>query len=237
LCTCVWSTSSQALFQHGLPNSFWHGLLLSTAPQRPLHLLAGLSFSGRGLQANDNTRPAAVVLMLGLRDRRAMVRFLAGALPVAVLLVLYGLVLFDNPFPPARLAKAPHCHDENWQPRLCKHRSISAPWDCLSVLLAACCVFASAVVAVWAWSVCGATASNIISKRFRSRRWYVRACCEVVRLVGGWCYGYRPLSTSSSCSPFLPCSRAMDLRSNTSVVVVSILVCWSCFVQIVAPML
>lgn len=98
--TCVWSTSSQTLWQHG-PTEFF--LALGTwamlRRQRPSAALwAGLGFAMAFL-----CRPTAAVMALVMggyilkTDRRAFLRFALGALPVVALFVVYNLHFFGRP--------------------------------------------------------------------------------------------------------------------------------------------
>ena len=239
LCTCVWSTSSQALFQHGPSQLFLAmGCYYLLRPQRPLHVLAGLSFSlAVACRPTTILVLAAVVLMLGLRDRRAMVRVLAGALPVAVLLVLYGLVVFDNPFSTGQIGKGPHIammrtgNPDLWQTPFYFGALglLVSPARGLLVYSPVAVVAVWGMVRVWrdrkqyhlqALSLATAGMFVIAAKWFD---WW-----------GGWCYGYRPIVDLIILLAFLAVPLVPWICARTRrLVVVSILACWSCFVQIV----
>jgi len=100
--TCVWSTSSQALWQHG-PNEFFLalGLLLLT------RIRAGNRFAalcGLACAAAVVCRPtsailaAAIGIYLLIADRKAMLWYLLGALPLAVLMGAYNQYYLGSPF-------------------------------------------------------------------------------------------------------------------------------------------
>lgn len=98
--TCVWSSSSQALWQQA-PTLFLLSLgLLCMTRTGPLWA-AG---AGAAFAAAVVCRPtvlivgAAVGVGLLLRDRRAFVRFALGALPFAIFLASYNAAMFGSPF-------------------------------------------------------------------------------------------------------------------------------------------
>jgi len=100
--TCVWSTSSQALWQHG-PNEFFLalGTLLLTRVERGRRqaALCGLAFA-----CAVACRPTSVLVCVAvggyllLARRRALLPYVLGALPVALLLAAYNWHYFESPF-------------------------------------------------------------------------------------------------------------------------------------------
>lgn len=97
--TCAWSTDSQALWQHG-PAGFFLALgttLLLRSEDRRRATWVGLSYA-----AAFACRPTAATVLVAvgiyylLRDRRALVRFVIGALPVVLLLAAYNLHTFGR---------------------------------------------------------------------------------------------------------------------------------------------
>jgi hypothetical protein len=97
--TCVWSSSSQTLWQHG-PMEFFLALgtyfLLQRERPRVTYWV-GLSYA---LAFVCRPTAALVIVVIGatflLRDRRALIRCLVGGLPVALLLAAYNLHYFGT---------------------------------------------------------------------------------------------------------------------------------------------
>jgi hypothetical protein len=97
--TCVWSSSSQALWQHG-PMEFFLALGTYFLLQRERPHAAywvGLSYALAFV-----CRPTAAVVVVAAAiyylvcDRRALLRFVAAGLPVALLLAAYNLHVFGT---------------------------------------------------------------------------------------------------------------------------------------------
>ena len=97
--TCVWSTSSQALWQHG-PNEFFLAMgvyFLSRLGKGQSALLCGLALS-----AAFACRPtgifflAAVGVYLLITDRKALKSLVVGALPLLLAVVFYNYHYFGN---------------------------------------------------------------------------------------------------------------------------------------------
>lgn len=99
--TCVWSTSSQTLWQHGPHELFLAAgtFFLLYKDRRWFAFLSGLSFA-----ASVACRPtgvlvvAAVAVYLLIADRRALLRYVLGALPIAMGLMLFSWNAFGAPF-------------------------------------------------------------------------------------------------------------------------------------------
>jgi hypothetical protein len=98
--TCVWSTSSQTLWQHG-PTEFFLalGALLMLRRQRP----ATVAWVGLCLAMAFLCRPTAAVIALVIAgyylktERRAFSWFVVGTLPVLALFTVYNLYYFGRP--------------------------------------------------------------------------------------------------------------------------------------------
>lgn len=100
--TCVWSTSSQALWQHG-PSEFWLALALFFLVRDSLAPLSAAA-GGTALAMAVACRPtnavvlAIVALWLAVRDWRALVALLVGALPIGFALAVYNGIYLGSPF-------------------------------------------------------------------------------------------------------------------------------------------
>ena len=208
LCTCVWSTSSQALWQHGPTELFLAmGTYFLLRPQRPSPLLAGLAYS-----LSVACRPTSLLVLLavavfrGLRDRRALLRFCLGALPVGALLVIYGLVVFGNPLSAGQLgvghqvALAKTGNPGLWQTPLY--------FGLLGLLVSPArglLVYSPIVVfALWggfrvwrdpAWKDWRPLSVAVVAMLVLSAKWF--------DWLGGWCYGYRPIVDTVTLLAFL----------------------------------
>lgn len=99
--TCVWSTSSQALWQHG-PSEFWLAVALFFIVRdqiAPVSAAAG----GTALAMAVACRPTNAVVLaimavwLAVRDRRALVAMLVGALPIGLGLAAYNAIYIGSP--------------------------------------------------------------------------------------------------------------------------------------------
>jgi hypothetical protein len=97
--TCVWSTSSQTLWQHG-PTEFFLALgtfflMRRDRPRSPywVGLCYALAFACRPTSALAIVAAGGYYL---IRDRRALVRWLVGSLPVALLLSAYNYHYFGK---------------------------------------------------------------------------------------------------------------------------------------------
>jgi len=237
LCTCVWSTSSQVLLQHGPTELFLAmGCYFLLRPRQPSPALAGLALS-----LAVACRPptilvfAAVALMFALRDRRALVRLLAGALPVGVLLVVYGLVVFGHPFATGQLGMGPAVAQiktgsrDLWQTPLYLGTLglLGSPGRGLLVYSPVAAIGLWGMVRVWrdrqpkelqALSLAAVALFVLAAKWFD---WW-----------GGWCYGYRPIVDVVILLAFLAVPLVPWIAAQrTRVLVFGVLACWSCGVQ------
>ena len=96
--TCVWSVSSQALWQHA-PGELFLALGMFCLFRRKrsyAQYLAGFAFGVAFLCRPTNSLAVLAGLLVLLSDRRAPLRYLAGGLPVAVAFLYYNLHYFDR---------------------------------------------------------------------------------------------------------------------------------------------
>jgi hypothetical protein len=98
--TCVWSTSSQALWQHGPHELFLAAgtFFLLNKDRRWFAFLSGLSYAAAvACRPTGVLVVAAVAVYLLVADRRALLRYGLGALPIALGLMLFSWNAFGNP--------------------------------------------------------------------------------------------------------------------------------------------
>jgi hypothetical protein len=98
--TCVWSISSQALWQHG-PNELFLAIgsycFLRHRERSRFALLSGLAFAAAVCCRPSSAVVAAIVgAYLLITNRRALAAYVAGGLPLALLLALYNLHHFGS---------------------------------------------------------------------------------------------------------------------------------------------
>lgn len=98
--TCLFSVSSQNLFQHGPA-----GLFLAMGTHLRLKKMPGSdALSGLAFVCAVACRPTCILVVavvaawLAFQDRRALLRFCIGAAPIALLLAWYGWRTFGDPF-------------------------------------------------------------------------------------------------------------------------------------------
>jgi hypothetical protein len=105
--TCAWSSTSQTLWQHGPMDLFLAlGSYFLLRPDRARSApWVGLCYASAFL-----CRPTAAVAVLAaggyyaLKDRRALLRFVLGGVPIALLLATYNLYYFGKPLVLGQLA-------------------------------------------------------------------------------------------------------------------------------------
>jgi hypothetical protein len=105
LCTCAWSVSSQIPIQHGPAELFLAmGTYFFLKKTKYSAVFAGLAYS-----AAVACRPtcflviAALALWLAVKDRKSLLGFCLGALPIGLLLVFYSWHTFGDPWAPGQL--------------------------------------------------------------------------------------------------------------------------------------
>ena len=98
--TCAFSVSSQNLFQHG-PAGLFLAMGTYFLIRKPA---ASFGLAGLAYTCAMACRPTCVLVVLvmvawfAIRDRHALLRFCLGALPVTLLLGIYGWHTFGDPF-------------------------------------------------------------------------------------------------------------------------------------------
>jgi hypothetical protein len=237
LCTCVWSTSSQALWQHGPTELFLAmGTYFLLRLQRPSPLVAGLAYSlAVACRPTSLLVLVAVAIFQALRDRRALVRFCLGALPVGVLLVIYGLVVFGHPFAAGQLGVGPQValsktgNPGLWQTPL--HVGLFgllvSPGRGLLVYSPIAIFALWGAVRVWRdpaykdWRPLSVAVAALLVLSAKWFDWW-----------GGWCYGYRPIVDAVTLLAFLAIPVVPWIRARRwRLLLWAGLGCWSLGVQ------
>ncbi|MBX9791898.1 MAG: hypothetical protein K2Y37_23490 [Pirellulales bacterium] len=202
--TCVWSTSSQALWQHG-PSELFLALGLYCLVSERANAVAA-TFGGSALAMAVACRPtnavvvAVVVAWLAIRDRRALLLLFLGALPIGLSLPAYNAYYQGSPVSSGQVEIAEtlaryKCGTPGvWQTPLWfgaagllaspgRGLFVYSPWLLLSLW-----------GSVLAW---------------RNRRWALLRPLPIAALVmlavhgkfydwwGGWAFGYRPIVDST----------------------------------------
>jgi len=198
LCTCVWSTSSQALWQHGPTELFLAmGCYFLLRRERPSAFWAGIAFSlAVACRPTAILVLAAVALMFALRDRRALVRLVAGALPVGVLLLVYGLVIFGHAFSTGQTGMGSE---------VALGKTGSADLWQTPLYLGSLGLFVSPGRGLLVYSPVAVVALGGMLRVWRDRKEHALQALSLAAVVmfvlaakwfdwwGGWCYGYRPI--------------------------------------------
>ncbi len=237
--TCVWSTSSQALWQHG-PNEFFLalGTYLLLRPERSRW---GTAWCGLAYGAAVACRPTSgvVVLAVGvyllMRDRRALLHFVLGGLPIAFLLGAYNVHYFGSPLEfgqaavGAAVAQFKTGSPDLWQTPLWKGAAglLISPSRGLLVYSP------FLVFALWgAWVA------------WRDRTYHALRPVTVGAMLlflvaakwfdwwGGWCYGYRPIVDTAPLLAVCMAPAVPLLRRRGAKAVFVVLLAWSVLVQV-----
>ena len=237
--TCIWSLSSQSLWQQ-TPEIFFLSLGVYWLLRIPGSWLRGAAI-GLALSAAAACRPtAALVAMLVagwllFSDRRAFAAFVLAALPLALTTFIFNYYYFGSPLDFGQLAAGKHLAEvktgsaDLWQTPLWLGAagllvSPSRGMLIYSPILAA--AFAGAVL-VWR------------DPRYRELRVLVLAVLALWITAfcwfdwwGGWTYGYRPIVDSVPLLAIL-CLPVMEsiLKQPVWRVVFALLLCWSVLVQ------
>jgi hypothetical protein len=197
LCTCVWSTSSQTLWQHGPAELFLAMGTFFLVRSRPSPFLSGLAYS-----AAVACRPTCFLVLfaacafLGWRDNRAFLRFCVGALPVGALLVIYAWTVLGNPFSSAQLAVAGKIalaktgNPNVWQTPLYLGLPglLFSPGRGLLVYSPVALFGILGSIQVWRdrkWTSWRPLTLAVVGMLLLASLWF--------DWWGGWCYGYRPV--------------------------------------------
>ena len=264
LCTCAWSVSSQILVQHGPAELFLamgtYFLLKKTSAST---VLAGLAYSGAvacrptcllviavvavWLAARDHVGRLLTWLAAKYRgrraesppgahhDRRALLRFCLGALPVGLLLVLYGWHTFADPLAAgqllvgSRVAITKTGTPDLWQTPFYVGAAglLLSPARGLLVY--------SPVVAVALWGM---------GRVWRDPKWMDLRPVSLAALAlflpaakrfdwwGGWSYGYRPIMETVTLAAFLGIPMVSWVRARRwRMAAVGVLAVWSIGIQ------
>jgi hypothetical protein len=236
--TCVWSTSSQALWQHGPCELFlaMGAYYLLRKEGRFADALSGLAF---GLAVLCRPTVALVVVSVILfhaaSDRRRLLRFLLGGLPVAIVALTYAQVTFGNPFTFGQLANGEIARGKTGDPSL---------WQTPLYLGAAGLLFSPgrgllvyspiAIFALWGmvrafrdpnWKDLRPLAVAAVALFCLSSKWF--------DWWGGWCFGYRPVVDIAILLAFAALPIVERVRSTRFLQVsFAVLLSWSIGVQI-----
>ena len=237
--TGVWSTGSQALWQHG-PNELYLVLgtyfLVRTTEGPRWGALCGLAFA-----AATWCRPtgALVVVVVGvyllLTDRRTLLAYVLAGLPLGVALLSYGMYYFGSPVEFGQLKMQQVAIDKTgsseiwqtawWYGLLALMFSPSRGLFIFSPFL----MFALAgVVAAWRQAVYRALRPLSVAVL---AIWIVES--RHFDWWGGWSYGYRHIvdTVPLLCAFLIPVIEPV-LRRRAWVALYAPLVAWSVFVQV-----
>ena len=238
--TCVWSTSSQTLWQHG-PNEFFlmlAALLLMRIGRGPATAaLCGLAFS-----CAVACRPTSVIVIVAvgawllLRNRKAVLPFVLGALPVALMLMAYNTYYLGSPLRFGQAAAGEMIAEfkthstELWQTPVWVGAAglLFSPSRGLLVY--------SPFMLFALWGLC--------------RIWWRKDCAVFRPLVvamllllliafrwfdwwGGWCFGYRPIVDTMPIFALLLIPVVDTIfRRRWLLALAAALVAWAVFVQV-----
>ena len=239
--TCVWSLSSQTLWQHG-PNEFFlaaGAYFLVHVDRGRLHAAAcGLAFS-----AAVACRPTSLVVAVTvgayilITNRKAALPFLLGALPIGVALGWYNAYYFGSPLSPGRdyidrlVAVEKTGSADLWQTPLWTGAAglLFSPSRGLLVYSPFVIFAIPAFLRVWR------------DRRFHALRPLTLATLALVLLAskwfdwwGGWTFGYRPIVDTM---PFVAICLVAGIERivahRTAFLAFCVLLSWSVLVQFV----
>jgi len=247
--TCVWSASSQTLWQHG-PTEFF--LALGTFFLLRENRARSAPWVGLSYMLAFACRPTSALALAAAgvyylaRDRRAFLGFALGCLPVAVLLSIYNLHYFGRLLVLGQLSgEHEHAvlgaaaHAANTTPPARNIFGTSLLTGLAGILISpsrGLLVFSPAVgFAAWG-----------IVRIWRDRAWWAlrevsiaaaAMCLVVARWYGwwgGWCYGYRLIMDAVTLLAFLMIPVAEDIRRRR-VLRITFAAClsWGIVVQVV----
>ena len=256
--TCVWSSSSQTLWQHG-PMEFFLALGTYFLMQRERPRAAywvGLSYA-----LAFACRPTAAVAVLAagiyflIRDRWALVRCLAGGLPVALLLAAYNLYTFgtlivlgqvDVGGAAAGSAQAPAVVPLIPMAAAASGAATASRYFHASLLEGIAGILVSPSRGLLVFSPVAIAAFWGLGRVFRDSRFSalrpvalaaLALCLIVARWSGwwgGWCYGPRLLADAMTLLAFLAIPVAEEIRNRRALAVAfGVCLTWSVAVQVV----
>jgi|GEM_PF-656404 len=237
LATSAWSVSSQTLWQHA-PGEFFLALgmfCLFRRGQGWTQYLAGLAFGLAFMCRPTNSVAVIAGLLVLLADWRAVLRYLAGGLPVAIAFFAYNLHYFDKLIAFGQVTALAERLGSGNTAALWHHSF----WKGLAGVLVSpsrgLLVF-SPVLVVSAWAALGI---------WRNRRWLPLRAAAIAALGivlvtaqwsgwwGGWSYGYRLVVDTSILLAFLAIPVAEKIRARRSLIlIVGLLTVWSVGVQV-----
>lgn len=198
--TCVWSVSSQSLWQHG-PNEFFLALgtyfLTRIATSRRCAAWCGLAYAAAVVcRPTSAIVVAAVGVYLLIADRKALLLYVLAGLPIAVLLGSYNAYYLGSPFSFGQAATAAGVAQfktgsaELWQTPLWRG-ALGLMVSPSRGLLVYSPFMAFAIWGLWlTWR----------QRRYAPLRPLTVAVVALLGLAfkwfdwwGGWCFGYRPI--------------------------------------------
>lgn len=240
--TCVWSISSQTLWQHG-PTEFWlaGGIYVLARLSKAPGSWKWAAACGLALSAATACRPTsavvaiAVAVYLAITDRRALFSYILGCAPIAVLLAAYNKYYLGVPWDFGQ-AQAGHAValamtgvSDLWQTPLWLGAAglLVSPSRGLLVYSPFLIFAAWGIVLAWQRKelaflrplIVAMTAILVIA--FKWFDWW-----------GGWSYGYRPIVDTMPVFAIL-LAPAIDgiRRSRTRTALFATLLAWSVLVQ------
>ncbi len=239
--TCVWSTSSQALWQHG-PNEFFLAMgtyfFLRSRQHPPWAIATGLAYA---LAAGSRPTSLLVVIAIGaylvIADRQSLALYVLGGLPIAAALAGYQLYYHGSLLSVGRfvvdreIAGIKTGSAELWGTPL---------WEGLAGLLVSpsrgLFVFSPFMLFalfgfVSAWSDQRFTSLQPLTVAFVAQ---LVVASKWFDWWGGWCYGYRPIVDTMPLLAILlvPAVERVALR-KTYGFAFALLLAWSIGVQFV----
>jgi hypothetical protein len=242
--TCVWSVSSQALWQHG-PNEFFLAMgtyfLFRSRKEGPRRALWPV-LCGLALAAAAACRPTSVLvavavgLYLLVADRRAMGWFVLGALPIAAALAGYNTYYLGAPWSFGQ-AQVGHqvAINKTGSPQLWTTPLLTglaglmvSPSRGLLVFSPVVLVSAVGIARMWrrAYAPLAPLLAGMLGLWVMAFKWF--------DWWGGWCYGYRPLVDTMPLLAMLAIP-ALDwlFRRRWALAAAGVLLAWSVLVQVV----
>jgi GT2 family glycosyltransferase len=235
--TCVWSQSSQTLWQHA-PGEFFLALgtfCLFRRRRGYAPYLAGFAY-GLAFMCRPTNSVAVLAgfLLFLLTDWRGALRYLAGGLPIAVLFFAYNLHYFGKLVAFGQVTALAERVGATNDMVLWKHSILDGLAGVLFSPSRGLFVYSPiVVVSVWAgfriWK----------DKRWLPLRAMAFATVGIWLVVarwsgwwGGWCYGYRLLVDTALLLAFLAIPVVEEIRKRRSLaILVAVLAVWSIGVQ------
>jgi hypothetical protein len=237
--TCAWSVSSQILIQHGPAELFLAmGSYFLLRKTNSSALFAGLAYS-----AAVACRPtcllviAVLVLWFAVKDRKALLHFCLGALPLGLALAVYGWLTFGDPWAPGQLLVGS---------RVAITKTGSADLWQTPFFVGAAGLLASPARGLLVYSPVVAVALWGVGRVWRDRQWMALRPLTIAALLlfvpaakrfdwwGGWCYGYRLIMESVTLLAFVAIPVVASVSAKRwRMAVVGALTVWSLGVQAV----